>query len=198
MKDPSNPVCRTISTLLSRIGDKWTVLVVATLGDGSEYRGSSGLTRDELRRWHAPRFAVLADAGAAEPTFTLRMNTEATELLHEPGAGGGSRVAGVHYRTADGTTGELHADLTVACDGRTSMARAGAALRVTDYPVTFDAWWFRLPRRDGDELAGPRQLGDTRRHEGEVVVGADPPDGDHLGVDLDDVPHAETPPEPTP
>ena len=35
MKDPSNPVCRTISTLLSRIGDKWTVLVVATLGDGS-------------------------------------------------------------------------------------------------------------------------------------------------------------------
>src|SRR5918995_3134230 len=34
MKDPSNPVCRTISTLLSRIGDKWTVLVVATLGDG--------------------------------------------------------------------------------------------------------------------------------------------------------------------
>nr|WP_328706884.1 homocysteine S-methyltransferase family protein [Clavibacter zhangzhiyongii] len=27
-------------------------------------RGSSGLTRAELRRWHAPRFAVLADAGA--------------------------------------------------------------------------------------------------------------------------------------
>ena len=35
MKDPSSPVCRTISTLLSRIGDKWTVLVVQTLGDGS-------------------------------------------------------------------------------------------------------------------------------------------------------------------
>jgi DNA-binding HxlR family transcriptional regulator len=36
MKDPSNPVCRTISTLLSRIGDKWTVLIVATLGEGSK------------------------------------------------------------------------------------------------------------------------------------------------------------------
>src|SRR3954447_6919367 len=36
MKDPTNPVCRTISTLLSRIGDKWTVLVVGTLGDGSK------------------------------------------------------------------------------------------------------------------------------------------------------------------
>lgn len=34
MKDPSNPVCRTISTLLSRIGDKWTVLVVQSLADG--------------------------------------------------------------------------------------------------------------------------------------------------------------------
>ena len=34
MKDPANPVCRTISTLLSRIGDKWTVLVVTTLGEG--------------------------------------------------------------------------------------------------------------------------------------------------------------------
>jgi DNA-binding HxlR family transcriptional regulator len=36
MKDPENPVCRTISTLLSRIGDKWTVLVVSTLGGGSK------------------------------------------------------------------------------------------------------------------------------------------------------------------
>jgi DNA-binding HxlR family transcriptional regulator len=34
MKDPTNPICRTISTLLSRIGDKWTALVVQTLGDG--------------------------------------------------------------------------------------------------------------------------------------------------------------------
>ena len=36
MKDPTSPVCRTISTLLSRIGDKWTVLVVQTLGTGSK------------------------------------------------------------------------------------------------------------------------------------------------------------------
>ena len=34
MKDPSNPVCRTFSTLLSRVGDKWTALVVQTLADG--------------------------------------------------------------------------------------------------------------------------------------------------------------------
>ncbi|WP_155264560.1 winged helix-turn-helix transcriptional regulator [Sphingomonas segetis] len=35
MKDPANPVCRTISALLQRIGDKWSLLVVQTLGDGS-------------------------------------------------------------------------------------------------------------------------------------------------------------------
>ena len=34
MKDPQNPVCQTISGLLQRIGDKWSVLVVQTLGDG--------------------------------------------------------------------------------------------------------------------------------------------------------------------
>jgi DNA-binding HxlR family transcriptional regulator len=34
MKDPKDPVCRTISGLLQRIGDKWSVLVVETLGNG--------------------------------------------------------------------------------------------------------------------------------------------------------------------
>jgi DNA-binding HxlR family transcriptional regulator len=36
MKDPTSPVCRTISGLLQRIGDKWTVLVVTTLSNGSK------------------------------------------------------------------------------------------------------------------------------------------------------------------
>ena len=35
MKDPTNPVCRTIIPCC-RIGDKWTVLVVQTLSDGSK------------------------------------------------------------------------------------------------------------------------------------------------------------------
>jgi DNA-binding HxlR family transcriptional regulator len=34
VKDPKDPVCRTISGLLQRIGDKWSVLVVETLGQG--------------------------------------------------------------------------------------------------------------------------------------------------------------------
>ncbi|MCU1686256.1 MAG: hypothetical protein JWQ81_6995 [Amycolatopsis sp.] len=89
---------------------------------------------------------LLAEAGKAESTFTLRMNTEVTGLLRESG-----RVTGVHYRTADGTDGELHADLTVGTDGRWSIVRRLANLKPKELPVRFDAWWFRLPRYEGDQ-----------------------------------------------
>ncbi|MFJ9368679.1 homocysteine S-methyltransferase [Nocardia sp. NPDC101769] len=36
----------------------------AALADGSEYRGRYGLSLTELKRWHLPRLAVLADSGA--------------------------------------------------------------------------------------------------------------------------------------
>ncbi len=90
---------------------------------------------------------LLAEAGRAEPTFHLRMNTEVTSLISEAG-----RVAGVRYRTAEGTTGEIRADLTVGCDGRWSVVRREAGLRPREFPVPIDTWWFRLPR-DGDEKA---------------------------------------------
>src|SRR5262249_54167977 len=88
---------------------------------------------------------LLADEARREPAFSLRMNTEATEFLEERG-----RVTGVRYHTADGTTGELRATLTVACDGRESLARELPELRLRSFPCPMDAWWFRLPRREGD------------------------------------------------
>jgi 2-polyprenyl-6-methoxyphenol hydroxylase-like FAD-dependent oxidoreductase len=88
---------------------------------------------------------LLADAGKAEPSFTLRMNTEVTGLLRESG-----RVAGVRYRTVDGAEGELRADLTVGTDGRWSIVRRLANLKGKELPIKFDAWWFRVPRYDGD------------------------------------------------
>ncbi|MCP2259962.1 2-polyprenyl-6-methoxyphenol hydroxylase [Streptoalloteichus tenebrarius] len=91
---------------------------------------------------------LLARAGAAEPHFALRMNTEATGLVWEHG-----RVAGVRYRTADGGGGELRTDLVVACDGRRSALRAAAGLRAREFGVPMDVWWFRLPRHEG-ELTG--------------------------------------------
>ncbi|MFE2755081.1 FAD-dependent oxidoreductase [Actinosynnema sp. NPDC059335] len=91
---------------------------------------------------------LLADAGKREPTFELRMNTEFTGLLRE-----GGRVTGVRYRTADGGTGELAADLVIAADGRRSLVREQAGLPVRAFGVPMDVWWFRLPRHEG-ELTG--------------------------------------------
>jgi 2-polyprenyl-6-methoxyphenol hydroxylase-like FAD-dependent oxidoreductase len=91
---------------------------------------------------------LLADAAQEEPTFSLRMRTEMTGLIREAG-----RVRGVRYRTQDGTSGEIRADLTVACDGRWSTAREQAGLRPKEFPVPIDAWWFRLPRRPEDRPA---------------------------------------------
>jgi homocysteine S-methyltransferase len=47
--------------------DRWIAGSVgpygAALADGSEYRGDYGLSVDELRAWHRPRIALLAEAG---------------------------------------------------------------------------------------------------------------------------------------
>jgi 2-polyprenyl-6-methoxyphenol hydroxylase-like FAD-dependent oxidoreductase len=90
---------------------------------------------------------LLAEAARAEPSFTLRMKTEVTGLLRE-----GGRIAGVRYQGTDGP-GELRAELTVACDGRWSIARHEAGLRTREYPVKFDVWWFRLPHKEDTEYS---------------------------------------------
>lgn len=84
---------------------------------------------------------LLARTAGQEPSFHLRMNTEATELVRS-----GGKVAGVAYRTTDGVSGEIRADLTVACDGRSSVLRAAAGLPSRSWPTPMDVWWFRLPR----------------------------------------------------
>lgn len=96
---------------------------------------------------------LLAEAGKREPTFRLRMRTEATELIRE-----GDQVRGVRYRTENGQTGELRADLTVACDGRWSMTRTEHELSLKQAPVPIDAWWFRLSRQPGEDRSSLRPL----------------------------------------
>jgi len=95
---------------------------------------------------------LLAEVAADEPAFHLRLDTRATSLVRENG-----RVVGVRYATTtapgEETTGEIRADLTVACDGRHSVLRAGSGLPVTEYDVPFDTWWFRLPRRPEEQRA---------------------------------------------
>lgn len=99
---------------------------------------------------------LLAEAAATEPTFTLLTEHEVTGVVRE-----GGRVSGVVVDTPDGP-GRVLADLTVACDGRWSAVRRAVGLPTREFPVGFDAWWYRLPteRRVGESLL-PRS--DRRR-----------------------------------
>jgi 2-polyprenyl-6-methoxyphenol hydroxylase-like FAD-dependent oxidoreductase len=106
---------------------------------------------------------LLADAGRREPSFTLHMGVEVTGLLREHG-----RVVGVRYRDADGGDGELRAAVTVACDGRTSAVRAASGLRVREFGVPLDVWWFRVPRREVDAQGLNLRVG-----QGAVLVAID-------------------------
>jgi 2-polyprenyl-6-methoxyphenol hydroxylase-like FAD-dependent oxidoreductase len=86
----------------------------------------------------------LARRAALWPTFSLKMRAEATGLLEADG-----RVVGVEASTPDGPL-RVYADLVVAADGRDSVLRAGAGLRVDTFGAPMDVLWFRLPRGPGD------------------------------------------------
>jgi 2-polyprenyl-6-methoxyphenol hydroxylase-like FAD-dependent oxidoreductase len=100
---------------------------------------------------------MLAEAAAEEPSFHLRMNTEATGLTKKDG-----RVTGITYRTKDGDTGEIAADLTVACDGRRSVLRSALGLGIRSWRVPMDCWWLRVPRHEGDPSGIGGMIGSGR------------------------------------
>src|SRR5256885_14641121 len=66
----------------------------------------------------------LAEHGRTYPTFKVKMEAEVVDLLLEEG-----NVVGVKAKTPEGPL-EIRADLTVACDGRGSIVREKAGLRV--------------------------------------------------------------------
>jgi 2-polyprenyl-6-methoxyphenol hydroxylase-like FAD-dependent oxidoreductase len=94
---------------------------------------------------------LLAAAAEKEPTFRLLRNTEVLEPVLRNGT-----VVGVRYRDVGGNLGEMHALLTVACDGRSSTLRTAMGLTPRSFGAPMDVWWFRLPRRPDDPhgLAG--------------------------------------------
>jgi 2-polyprenyl-6-methoxyphenol hydroxylase-like FAD-dependent oxidoreductase len=86
----------------------------------------------------------MAEKARAFPSFHLRMQAEATELVVEDG-----RIKGVRARTPDGIM-EVRADLVVGADGRHSTVRDAAGLKVEDLGAPMDVLWMRLSRRPGD------------------------------------------------
>jgi len=94
---------------------------------------------------------LLAAAGNKEPTFRLLRSTEVLAPIRR-----GDKVVGVSYRDIDGQVREMHAALTVACDGRSSTLRDAMGLTPRSFGAPMDVWWFRLPRNPDDPhgLAG--------------------------------------------
>ncbi len=86
----------------------------------------------------------LAERAARYPTFALRMRAEVTGLLED-----GGRVVGVRATTPEGDL-EVSARLVVGADGRHSVVRAKAGLKVDELGAPMDVLWFRLSRRSGD------------------------------------------------
>jgi 2-polyprenyl-6-methoxyphenol hydroxylase-like FAD-dependent oxidoreductase len=92
---------------------------------------------------------LLAAAAEREPTFRLLRSTEVLGPIRQ-GDGPDAAVTGVRYRDADGHVNEMHALLTVACDGRSSTLREALGLTPRSFGAPMDVWWFRLPRDPGD------------------------------------------------
>jgi 2-polyprenyl-6-methoxyphenol hydroxylase-like FAD-dependent oxidoreductase len=86
----------------------------------------------------------IAERARAFPGFELLMNTRATDLVVEAG-----RVVGVRG-VGRGGPFEVGADLVIAADGRSSVLRERAGLRVHDLSAPMDVLWFRLGWRPGD------------------------------------------------
>src|SRR5258708_6246478 len=86
----------------------------------------------------------LSERGRQYPEFDLRMEHEAVDLVRD-----GGRIRSVVVRTPQGTE-QIGADLVVGCDGRHSVLRRSADLKVHDVGAPIDVLWFHISRGKHD------------------------------------------------
>jgi 2-polyprenyl-6-methoxyphenol hydroxylase-like FAD-dependent oxidoreductase len=135
---------------LARLPLRPTTRIRAVTDDGTfqlaDFRRLRGRHREiaMLPQWDF--LELLTGAAAASPAFRLERRAEVLDVLRD-----GRRVTGVRYRDAAGAVRDVHADLVVAADGRTSRVRRAARMRVREFGAPIDVLWFRLPRRGTDE-----------------------------------------------
>ena len=101
----------------------------------------------------------LVDQGRRYPTFQLVMRAEVFDLIERDG-----RITGVRAQTPDGPI-DVHADLVIGADGRSSIVRSLARLPIEDIGAPIDVLWMRLSKRATDAGAS---LGNIRN--GHVFV----------------------------
>jgi 2-polyprenyl-6-methoxyphenol hydroxylase-like FAD-dependent oxidoreductase len=95
-----------------------------------------------MPQWDFLNFLV--DRARAYPTFRLEMEAEVTGLVTS-----GDRVVGVEAKTPRGPL-TVHAGLTVGADGRRSVVRREAGLKVLDQGAPMDVMWMRVAREPSD------------------------------------------------
>ena len=93
------------------------------------------------------------------PGFHLCMTAEVTDLLERDG-----RVVGARATTTHGPL-EVRASLTVGADGRHSVVRDRARLKVTGLGAPMDVMWMRISRHAGDP---PQTFGHADR--GKMII----------------------------
>src|SRR3954452_2110266 len=86
----------------------------------------------------------LARQGSHYPGFHLAMQAEVTELIEH-----GGRIVGVRGE-APGGRFEVRADLVIGADGRHSVVRERAGLKVVTLGAPIDVLWMRLSKQPGD------------------------------------------------
>ena len=109
-------------------------------------------------QWHFLDF--LTQRGRRYPTFTLMMQAEVFDLIEDDG-----RVAGARAQTPNGAI-DVHANLVVAADGRSSTVRGLARMAVQEIGAPIDVLWMRLSKRPEDSATAA--LGNIRN--GHVFV----------------------------
>ena len=82
---------------------------------------------------------VVAEA-SRHPSFTFERGARVNDLMRDASG----RVVGVQLETESGPRGE-QADLVVGCDGRGSLVRTRAALKLELLPEQYDVLWYKLP-----------------------------------------------------
>jgi len=83
----------------------------------------------------------LRENGKRFASLQVMMNANATDLIRS-----GEGFAGVIADTPEGPV-EIHAGLTIGCDGRHSIVRPQAGLDVEEIGAPMDVLWFRSGRR---------------------------------------------------
>jgi 2-polyprenyl-6-methoxyphenol hydroxylase-like FAD-dependent oxidoreductase len=95
-----------------------------------------------MPQWDFLKF--LAEHARRYPAFHLRMEAEVSGLMEDSG-----RIVGVKAKMPAGEL-EVHADLVVGADGRSSVVRDRSGLQVDDLGAPMDVLWMRLSRYSGD------------------------------------------------